>query len=555
MPNLLSVKSILRSNTRSLLLTVAMVLPWMKSESGGDIMKRSKPYHFFWTFFLCLLVVGGTGAMGSIADGRRIDLLRVAENSRGIGPAVDPSFVAVPFDIEGQPEAVFVAWRDPQARIHAGLLRLDEGSFNAFPTQPTSYVTNLSVGVGGPPAKRRAYVAWVGREMELMLVVFDADGSIISAPRPVTNAVAISPMKIAGTDSGALIAYIWDDNPYWDPRILSVDTEGVVLGEHIAEDVDPPQQTLGVTLSATPDGGFSVVYVVSGQGGVARIRRYDETGPVDVIPVEILQGTGDFNPHSLLFSPSERAPFLLFALPYRSPNLSHDLRFAHTTLGLDDVILGPTLSELTPGFSGGASSVAALAGTPELAVVLWQEIELGDNCDCSVPPPIRVEFLAQLVQAGNPPEAVGDPFTVYLWQEGDEQGPPLTLPTVAASRQTPGRFTVLWSDSLLRYTTLNALSLVAVDPAPPTRPRVTMSNFPNPFTAGTTIHFTVARQSHVRLQVFDVLGRLVATLVDGPRASGRYTVVWEVAAAPSGVYVYRLQTGLHAEVKKMILIR
>ncbi len=518
-------------------------------------MKHSKPYWFSWALPLCLLMVSGAGAIGHIEDGHGIGLPWVDERSNGTGPAVDLSFVAAPFDIEGQPEAVFIAWRDNQARIHAGLLRLDEGSFNAFPTQPTSYVTNLSVGVGGPPAKRRAYVAWVGREMELMLVVFDADGSIISPPRPVSSAVQVVPIKMAGTDSGALIAYIWDDNPYWDPRILSVDTEGVVLGEQIAEDVDPPQQTLGVTLSATSDGDFSVVYVVSGMGGSARIKRYDETGPVEAVPVQIFQGTGGYDPHSLLFSPIEGAPFLLLALPYRSPNRSSDLRFAHTTLRPDEVTLGPALSDLAPDFPGGVSDVAGLAGSPELAVVLWQEIERQDPCACSVPPPIRIEFLAQLVRAGSPPEAVGAPFRVYLWEEGDGAGPPLTRPTIAASRRTPGQFTVLWSDSLLRYTTLNALSLVAVDPAPPTRPRVTMSNFPNPFTAGTTIHFTVARQSHVRLQVFDVLGRLVATLVDGPRASGRYTVVWEVAAAPSGVYVYRLQTGLHAEVKKMILIR
>ena len=80
-------------------------------------------------------------------------------------------------------------------------------------------------------------------------------------------------------------------------------------------------------------------------------------------------------------------------------------------------------------------------------------------------------------------------------------------------------------------------------------------NYPNPFNPSTTIHFTVVQSSDVRLQVFDVLGRSVAMLVDGPLVAGRHKVVWEAGSAPSGVYVYRIQTGRRVETKQMVLMR
>ncbi len=81
-----------------------------------------------------------------------------------------------------------------------------------------------------------------------------------------------------------------------------------------------------------------------------------------------------------------------------------------------------------------------------------------------------------------------------------------------------------------------------------------VQNYPNPFNRSTTIAFTVARQSHVRVQVFDVRGRLVATLVDGQRPEGFYRVVWDAKSSPSGVYIYRLQAGRHVETKQMVRI-
>ncbi len=82
-------------------------------------------------------------------------------------------------------------------------------------------------------------------------------------------------------------------------------------------------------------------------------------------------------------------------------------------------------------------------------------------------------------------------------------------------------------------------------------------NYPNPFNPSTTITFRLARKEHVQLKVFDLLGREVATLVDGELTSGAYNVEWNASGFASGVYLYRLsirETG-QVEYRKMMVTR
>jgi membrane protease subunit (stomatin/prohibitin family) len=60
---------------------------------------------------------------------------------------------------------------------------------------------------------------------------------------------------------------------------------------------------------------------------------------------------------------------------------------------------------------------------------------------------------------------------------------------------------------------------------------------------------------HVTLKIFNVLGQEVATLVDGVKEPGYYTVTWNAAEMPSGVYFCRLIAGGHSEMRRMILLR
>lgn len=80
-------------------------------------------------------------------------------------------------------------------------------------------------------------------------------------------------------------------------------------------------------------------------------------------------------------------------------------------------------------------------------------------------------------------------------------------------------------------------------------------NYPNPFNPVTHVSFDLGHSIRVSLAVLDVLGRVVATLVDGRMAAGTHEVTWDGGTNPSGIYFCRLQAGARFEVRKMILLR
>jgi hypothetical protein len=80
-------------------------------------------------------------------------------------------------------------------------------------------------------------------------------------------------------------------------------------------------------------------------------------------------------------------------------------------------------------------------------------------------------------------------------------------------------------------------------------------NSPNPFNPETSITFALAARQQVRLVVYDLLGREVARLLDGPGDAGYHTVHFRANGIASGVYIYRLETPEQVLTKKMILLR
>jgi hypothetical protein len=85
-------------------------------------------------------------------------------------------------------------------------------------------------------------------------------------------------------------------------------------------------------------------------------------------------------------------------------------------------------------------------------------------------------------------------------------------------------------------------------------------NYPNPFNPSTAIPYRVDERSHVSLEVFDALGRRVATLVDQDQPAGSYQAVWDASqtfegAVPSGVYLYRLKTEGSVKTRTMMLLK
>ncbi|GIV61502.1 MAG: hypothetical protein KatS3mg044_0368 [Rhodothermaceae bacterium] len=80
-------------------------------------------------------------------------------------------------------------------------------------------------------------------------------------------------------------------------------------------------------------------------------------------------------------------------------------------------------------------------------------------------------------------------------------------------------------------------------------------NFPNPFNPQTTIRYELARSGRVALEVFDLLGRRVATLVNGEQPAGTFTVTFDARDLASGVYVYRLTAGSQVMTRTMLLMK
>jgi aminopeptidase N len=80
-------------------------------------------------------------------------------------------------------------------------------------------------------------------------------------------------------------------------------------------------------------------------------------------------------------------------------------------------------------------------------------------------------------------------------------------------------------------------------------------NFPNPFNPETVIRFSLPSKSAVRLVVYDVLGRIVAVLVDGTKEAGRHEVRWNAGDVPSGIYLCRLEGEAQAPLRKLVLVK
>jgi len=80
-------------------------------------------------------------------------------------------------------------------------------------------------------------------------------------------------------------------------------------------------------------------------------------------------------------------------------------------------------------------------------------------------------------------------------------------------------------------------------------------NYPNPFNPSTNINFTLPKGENVKLVVFDILGREVATLVNEFKTSGVYNVNFDASHLSSGVYFYSIQTDNFKETKRMLLVK
>jgi hypothetical protein len=82
-----------------------------------------------------------------------------------------------------------------------------------------------------------------------------------------------------------------------------------------------------------------------------------------------------------------------------------------------------------------------------------------------------------------------------------------------------------------------------------------IQNYPNPFNPVTIIKFYLPTQSFVSLNVYDVLGNEVTTLIETEKRAGSYEIEFDATGLTSGIYFYRLKAEQYFEIKKMVLLK
>jgi hypothetical protein len=107
--------------------------------------------------------------------------------------------------------------------------------------------------------------------------------------------------------------------------------------------------------------------------------------------------------------------------------------------------------------------------------------------------------------------------------------------------------------------TIGGNAVQGVGGAVPTTFRIDQ-NYPNPFNAGTVIPFGVAYDSHVRIDVYDILGRRIATVADDDFIAGNYNADWDGrdkngSPVATGVYFYRFVSDEMTETRKMVVLK
>ena len=80
-------------------------------------------------------------------------------------------------------------------------------------------------------------------------------------------------------------------------------------------------------------------------------------------------------------------------------------------------------------------------------------------------------------------------------------------------------------------------------------------NYPNPFNPTSTIKYELPKDGLVTLRVYDILGRVVAELVNEQKQAGFYQVDFNASKLASGIYIYRISVNDFVRVKKMVLIK
>lgn len=137
-------------------------------------------------------------------------------------------------------------------------------------------------------------------------------------------------------------------------------------------------------------------------------------------------------------------------------------------------------------------------------------------------------------------------FTINTAGGGDKEAEYRLTAIDLGSNASPSQSIVIafgmgWADKISVPFTVNEYSLA--------------QNYPNPFNPSTKISYSIKEDGFVTLKVYDILGVEIASLVNEPKTAGSYEAEFNAAQLPSGMYIYKLQSGSFTDVKKMLLTK
>ena len=214
------------------------------------------------------------------------------------------------------------------------------------------------------------------------------------------------------------------------------------------------------------------------------------------------------------------------------------------------------------------SDIHVITGKFPVTIESGQYFVLGRNGDYSLNGGVEVDYDYSGITLGN-----SDDEIIILNGEGLEVcrveydgGPEFPDPTGASMAlldlESDINDGANWTESTTPYgdgdlgTPGQANSDVSVDDEKtvPTE-MILLSAYPNPFNPATTIRFSVETHGYASLQIYDVAGRLVETLLNGKLNPREYEVIWNASELPSGVYFYRLEAGEVSRTRKLLLLK
>jgi hypothetical protein len=105
------------------------------------------------------------------------------------------------------------------------------------------------------------------------------------------------------------------------------------------------------------------------------------------------------------------------------------------------------------------------------------------------------------------------------------------------------------------FTSVLMTSAADDDPFAALPTHIAAGNYPNPFNGATTISYSLPVSGHTTLEIFNLRGQLIETLIDNTQSPGEYSVVWNADRLPSGLYFYRLTVDNKSVTNKMTLLK